>query len=488
MLVIISDLHLSDCSAGNHNVPETVFADWLNDILDLASHNTATELIFLYLGDIFDLIRTEYWFYDPPNNGLPTDPKNESFKLDDRPWGKRNINNNPDDITDNCRKRANIILDLIFKACNNQIAFLSGNLDKLSSDFKQNNEELVNTIQNKVNKLKINITRIYIPGNHDRLFLIDKNIENKILTALNATKQKVNEKHFYKNTDYGVVARHGHEWDVWNFEGFNKKQHINSINPALFKLTPIGDLITTELASKLPYQLYLNLQGKINNATLKTIYDHIQNIENVRPLYAAIKWILHQSQDPKAIANETIIKDELSNTISQVMDFFMNIPFVDHWIDKHDQWNIGFDEADTLQNANRILNFVSLNRIEQVIKLIDKYENVDSNDKYLKGAMIEKLLVDDIESERINYCIYGHTHSFNHVPIGIFKDGSEKIYFNSGTWRPVIYETYNKQGFIDVKEMTYLVFYNKNEDLFKNRINKGLSYETWSGKMLKRVR
>jgi len=45
---------------------------------------------------------------------------------------------------------------------------------------------------------------------------------------------------------YGVLARHGHEYDVWNYEG------SDNFNDSDYAQVPIGDLITTEIAARLP--------------------------------------------------------------------------------------------------------------------------------------------------------------------------------------------------------------------------------------------
>ena len=62
MLVVISDLHLNDGSAAPENISAKAFAIWMAEVLSLAKHNKAQELVFLYLGDMVDLLRTEYWF------------------------------------------------------------------------------------------------------------------------------------------------------------------------------------------------------------------------------------------------------------------------------------------------------------------------------------------------------------------------------------------------------------------------------------------
>ena len=83
MLVIVSDLHLVDETAGKHNLPPDAFTSVLLE--DLASHIKDTdkkiqEIKLLLLGDIFDLIRTQQWF---------------KCSLKDRPWGSNGLKDVP---------------------------------------------------------------------------------------------------------------------------------------------------------------------------------------------------------------------------------------------------------------------------------------------------------------------------------------------------------------------------------------------------------
>jgi UDP-2,3-diacylglucosamine pyrophosphatase LpxH len=77
MLVVISDLHFVDGTAGEQDVPWQAFENvFLSDIAELADHNNAKEIKLLLLGDVIDLLRTRKW--------LETD-------TEDRPWGKNGL-------------------------------------------------------------------------------------------------------------------------------------------------------------------------------------------------------------------------------------------------------------------------------------------------------------------------------------------------------------------------------------------------------------
>lgn len=62
MLVFISDLHFVDETAGKHNIPTSAFENFLTNVEVRADKAKAKELKIAFLGDIFDILRTEEWF------------------------------------------------------------------------------------------------------------------------------------------------------------------------------------------------------------------------------------------------------------------------------------------------------------------------------------------------------------------------------------------------------------------------------------------
>ena len=74
MLVFVSDLHFVDGTAGEHNLPSLAFEYFFDDLAAIANKpsNDIKEIKLVFLGDIFDLLRTEKWF---------------DYPADERPWG-----------------------------------------------------------------------------------------------------------------------------------------------------------------------------------------------------------------------------------------------------------------------------------------------------------------------------------------------------------------------------------------------------------------
>ncbi|MEO7475669.1 MAG: hypothetical protein ABIY46_10095, partial [Gemmatimonadales bacterium] len=73
MLVLVSDLHLTDQSTAN-NVNAEAFELLGSDILEVAGRRGARDIHLVLLGDILDLVRSDYWH-------------RRSIPMGQRPWG-----------------------------------------------------------------------------------------------------------------------------------------------------------------------------------------------------------------------------------------------------------------------------------------------------------------------------------------------------------------------------------------------------------------
>ena len=152
MLVFISDLHFVDGTAGEHNVPVDGFrmffetlaskVDWLSK-----QNRMIEEIKIVFLGDIFDLLRTEMWF---------------KFEKNERPWG-----NDAEKI----EAHAKTIFDALVRKNKATFDLLKGDL-KNSFGFP------------------VEPQRIYIPGNHDRLCNKYESLRNKVCKCLGIEKRK----------------------------------------------------------------------------------------------------------------------------------------------------------------------------------------------------------------------------------------------------------------------------------------------------------
>ncbi|OPY69248.1 MAG: hypothetical protein A4E63_01851 [Syntrophorhabdus sp. PtaU1.Bin050] len=424
MLVFISDLHFVDETAGKHNIPTEAFRIFFQDIAGNVARykknkRDIQEIKIVFLGDIFDLLRTEEWF---------------GYPVDERPWG-----NNENKI----EAHAEDIFDTII----------------------EKNRDTFNLLKNGLkDEFSFPVERIYIPGNHDRLCNKYPKLRKKVRAALGIAGSANMFDHSYQNTGYGVFARHGHEFDKFNYEGgltYGYEDHMK---------VPIGDPITTELVARLPWQIMQHSTVKaLPKKERDALERNFQEIENVRPFSATIEWLLYQ------VKNNITLKEAIEDSIDEAIKAFNKLSFVKKWYEHHDKWTDFLDEADKIQAALFLLEKFKIFSSEKIMPMIEKIKDYFSKDDLLEAAPKEYAHLDN----RIRYIVYGHTHDPLQAPIRIVQDPSgtkEHVYLNTGTWRGRYYKTKEGLGFINWKNLTYTVFYTKEE-----RDTDFPAYETWTG-------
>ena len=433
MLVFISDLHFVDGSAGEHNLSHRAFEYFFEDVAAIAakSSNKIKELKIVLLGDIFDLLRTTNWF---------------SYPVAERPWG-----------TDEhaIEVHALTLFDAITDHPENSQTFRL---------FRQGMADL---------QIKCSLATeprlFYLPGNHDRLCNRYSSLRKKVCDCLGIPPAWHNPAdlfpHTYEDLAYGVFARHGHEYDKYNYEGGT------AYTEGDYQRVPIGDPITTELVARLPYALATHLGAipGLSPGDKQNIIRNFQEIENVRPLSAVIEWLLYQVQQ-----NRTL-KEAIEEAVQEVVESFENLDFVKDWYARHDKWTDWRDEADKIQAFLFLLRHFKLDRTETLWELAMKAKDYFVKDDLLAAAPQEYLHLDS----GVRYVVYGHTHDPLVSPVRSFpaaSDPLEQVYLNTGTWRGRYYRCTQDKSFIAWKNMTYVIFYQEGE-----RDTPFPVFETWTG-------
>lgn len=432
MLVFISDLHFVDETAGEHNIPTRAFVGVFEDLKKYGGNPTEVKIVFL--GDIFDLNRTTYWLKIPEAQ---------------RPWG--DIENNRALI----ETHANAIFDEIIDKNRETFALLSGSL---KDTFKYSDEP----------------ERLYIPGNHDRLCNIFDSLREKV--RINLGIKPVNKDkflHVFNDKDvYKVIGWHGHEFDVMNYEG------TTNYTDSDYAQIPIGDLVTTEIASRLPYTIMQhveNMSPAMPEEEKESLKRNLQEIENVRPYTAVFDWLFYQvSENPE-------LKKEINESLKEIVANFNSLQYLHRWYKRHDKWNIfTSDEADKLQSVVRLFKLFDVDEAETLLKIYSKIFGSPDN---LPMDNSDKALIDSAKNflthtSEYRYCVMGHTHNPMQVPIRITSSASselEQIYLNTGTWRKR-YIKGQAGGFIGLKHLTYTIIYSEQE-------NASQRFEAWTGSL-----
>ncbi len=428
MLVFISDLHFVDETAGKHNIPTSAFEKFLTNVKVHADKAKAKELKIVFLGDIFDILRTEEWFKEEEVN---------------RPWGNN---------TARMRERARAILTKIEEK--NRDTFRLFEPAAIRERFENIDE----------------VETVYIPGNHDRLSWLIDDLKTRVIELLGLeSSNPENFQHHFSNTEYGVYALHGHCFDEFNYEGGPDRTDKD------YKLVPIGDPIITELIAKLPYKLMKNVEARADliPEEKENLQRNFQEIENVRPFSATLKWLLYQVE-----ANRDL-KEIIEDTVDEVVQEFQNLAFVKKWYDRHDRWYHPFNTADKIQGVLFFLEKFKIFSTGKLLDIIDKVAVLFGEDKLVKGAA---KLFSTLDS-RIQYIVMGHTHDPLKKALSVSREGGkphEHVYLNTGTWRKRYHECRDGSGFIGWKDMTYVMFYTPEEKPNQHSLP---VFESWSGSL-----
>ncbi len=455
MIILVSDLHLMDGTAGRHQLETELFKGTFVELgrqaMDAVKHlhEKDKDIKIVLLGDIFDVIRTERWFLDQSENKLIEVP------LSVRPWG--------DSGDKETELIAVDILRNIIKMNKEILSILSGR-EWEKSGFPKKPEV------------------IYIPGNHDRLCNLYSSMRKMVIEELDmeGLSSKDLFPNYYLDEDHGLLARHGHEWDPFNFEG--ELEDTQS-----YMQIPIGDVIAAEIASKLPIVVGKKLK-EINmpEEDINQICNNFRNLFDVRPMSAIIPWLSFQVKRYKKYGIS--VQDAINSAFKQVGEEFMGIPFVKEWIKKHDRFWHPLDNGDKVQLLGSLLKTFDISNLEWKLKLYEKLDTVKelwSDNEYLAGA------IKDLKAlpGTFQYVLYGHTHEPYKKSIDIIKESrqsnqKERVYLNTGTWRPCYHQSLKETGFSEWKNMTYTIIYKPGE-MFAGSVVKNPVFEYWTGTLNK---
>ncbi|MFZ5448350.1 MAG: hypothetical protein ACOZFS_06910 [Thermodesulfobacteriota bacterium] len=443
MLVFISDLHFVDGSAGEHNLSYRALEYFFDDLVAIATKpsNEIKEIKIVLLGDIFDLLRTESWF---------------GYPVDERPWG---TNEHAIEV------HAQTVFDAI-------VDYNDNHEDEKGQKWRnfQRFRLWLADLPNRCN-LDIEARLFYLPGNHDRLVNRYVSLRRKVCDCLGISPEWHDPRdpfpHTYEDLAYGVFARHGHEYDKYNYEGGTAYSRED------YQRVPIGDPITTELVTRLPYALGRRLEGVtwLTPEEKVNIKRNFQEIENVRPLSSVVEWLLYQVQQTRTL------KEIIEDTVEEVIGYFDSLDFVKGWYARHDKWTDWRDEADKIQAFLFLLRNFRLDRTEKLWEMIIKAKDYFIKDDLLEAAPKEFIHLDP----RTRYVVYGHTHdplvsAIRSTPATTYP--LEQIYLNTGTWRGRYFKSTQDNSFIPWKNMTYVIFYRAGE-----RGNPFPVFETWTGSL-----
>lgn len=471
MLIVISDLHFVDGTAGEHNLPTAAFESvFLSDVIAMARHKGATEVKLLLLGDIVDLVRSQQWFAEDPA---------------DRPWGENGLRDVPMPQPDSRVEQR--CLDILGRFPSD------GRRESVPQDtilYKNWHtfaffRSLPRTIRRALGR-DIPVELIYVAGNHDRLCNLYPSVRDELCKIMGLT---VNERtanvvsayewwyrYDYLDERYGLYARHGHQFDPWNFGGGNDQTRAGYLK------VPVGDVVSTEFAVNLPYTL-ASLRSKypvINNGFIR----NLKEVDNVRPFNRIIEWFYYKMKQE----HSDELRRALDETFDTVLHQFLDVSLVQQWRSPQTQWDEVLRAASHpwfRRVVNKVTDWTNTEDLLQL--LLPSVERAAYSQEalatYATAAYHEKIWR---ENAGMRFIVYGHTHRPGLQPLD-GENGREVLYLNSGTWRGHIYRTVpldKSADFVKLKQMSYLCFYHAGEDR-GDKVPDTVSFDVWTGHKLK---
>ena len=444
MLVIISDLHLTDGSGGA-SIPIGafhLFAERLRDLAISASFRADGDyrpiegIDLLLLGDIIDVIRSGKW-----------------LASDVRPWsGVKN----------------GAMASLVRQITADVLAHNESGIQILRGLATQNILRIppANRMGQPVYQAEgqpVPVRIHYLVGNHDWFLQVPGSnfdpIRSLVAQGLGLSNRSDDPfPHDPNESDailealrrHKVFARHGDIFDPINFEGDRCASSL-------------GDAVVIELLNRFP----ADVEKELGNDLPDTLLAGLRELDNVRPTLLAPVWIDGLLERTCAVP---AARREVKAIWDRLADRFLDLDFVR----KHDTWS-PFDAVDGLSRVLKFSKRLSIGWASAIIELYQKLRGRDES-SYYANALTEQ----EFRNRRAKHIVYGHTHAAETIPLDAsVSDGYvlNQTYFNSGTWRRVHRPTQYapaEHEFIPAENMTYLSFFQGDE-------RSGRPYETWTG-------
>ncbi|HEU5042050.1 MAG TPA: hypothetical protein VFT84_14570 [Gemmatimonadales bacterium] len=443
MLVLVSDLHLTDASTAR-NVNAEAFTLMASLIRDTAARRRAQDVHLVLLGDIFDLVRSDYWLRE----GIPPDR---------RPWGgeadpRTAVNTDAAAV----ERQFTAVLGGILRT--ESATALGQAMDALAGDGRP-------------------LTVTYVVGNHDRVLWNFPSLRQRITSAFPRIAAFV---HSYESDEYGVLARHGHEWDE-QCHGWHFRDQVLRPGPPVgrfardaYEVMAIGEVITAELMGGLVHHVRAG-------GAPGWLVEQVKEVNNLRPILDVFAWLEWLGED-RAAAHQELLYQALRLSLDGVLDSRL----ARQWDRLVRDLLASADLVDRLQQAREVLlggDFRSFKgRVEAVKRIQSVVTRVfgGEEDRLLRGAAAEEALQPAHAGRGIERVVYGHTHRALHRFFSGERDGRARGYVNTGTYLPLITRAADRRSFVSSLQMSLAYFYRRDEDT-EGKVPGTTSMDIWTG-------
>ncbi|MCH7753090.1 MAG: hypothetical protein IH898_13180 [Planctomycetes bacterium] len=442
MLVIISDLHLTDGTSGSTISPGAfeLLGERLADLGMSASkrrdgsYRPVQRVDLVLLGDVLDIIRSTQW---------------QAGQV--RPWDDAKspeLFNSVSRITGDVLRHNEQALGEFRKLAQQGVSIPPATRDGRPA----------------VGQLQPVPVRIhYMVGNHDWFFHLPGENYNRLRRQIAvhlglATYPDAPFPHeIWESNElvevmrqHKVFARHGDVYDPFNYEGDRDASSL-------------GDVIVLELLNRFGVKVKQELGNDLSSSALAGL----REIDNIRPLLLIPVWIDGLLE---RCCRQSAVRKEVKRIWDELADDFLDHSFVR----QRDTW-CPVDMVDGLQKALKFSRRLSVGWASWIAQWMARLRGAET-DSFFHHALTEQ----DFRNRRAKHIVYGHTHRAEVVPLDAsYADGFvlHQTYFNSGTWRRVHEQTRfapREHEFIAADTLSYLAFFKEDE-------RGGRPYETWTG-------
>jgi UDP-2,3-diacylglucosamine pyrophosphatase LpxH len=455
MLAIVSDLHLNDGSTAS-NPHGAAFTLLGKEIEAAADAKRAKEIHLVLLGDIMDLVRTDWWH----RNNVPPEQ---------RPWGgdldpEYAMNANATAI----EGQYGAILDDVLAGAPTRD--LLGMIDRLQ----------------RPGGLPVHVT--YVVGNHDRVFNNFDGLKTRLRGALPRLNLTFDTR--LVAPEYRLLARHGHEWDDhchgWIFmtKVLKKNRRAGRFDPAAYRVMAIGEVVTAELMSGFIHHVKrrLDAQDPDDQAFLELLKD----VNNLRPMTDVLKWL---GWATRGKVKRYVAAAEAALVLA--LDGLLDSAFAKQWDSIKPDLLFWGDLTDYLSRVRWALKKEGLASVYRdattLSKLAERPKAVynaatgkGDRDRYERGAEA------DLKNagRDIRCIVYGHTHRALRRCFAADPAGQAQLYLNTGTYLPLVERAEDGKSFWQAHRMAVLLVFRDDEDT-ANRRGQGPTLDVWDGVRVK---
>ncbi len=450
MLVIISDVHLTDGTCGRSISPNAfrLFADRLEELAFNASwrndhYRPLDGIDILLLGDILDPLHSTLW--------LEKDIGAAGYV---RPW------------TDSGAPEFAQTLDRITRA------ILERNVEALTV-FRQLHAQGIRLPAANRQGLPARVLRCekrvpvrlhYMVGNHDWYYCLPGEafdaIRARIISALGlenapspfpySLEESPSLEHMVSR--HGVYARHGDCYDALNYDRTRGRNAAS-----------LGDVFAVEVLNRFP----LEVARRLGNEIPPTLIAALAELINVRPILAAPLWVSGQLRQHR-------VTPLLQRKIKVIWDD-LSAQFLQLDVVRQADRRFRMDLVDGLQAVLALTRRISFKTLDDIVVWLQRKTGTGEI-SFTKNALRESAFLEG----HAQFIVYGHTHHHEIVPLDALPatvQPTNQIYLNAGTWHTYYDLAVHKpkeHKFVPYQVLTYLAFFQGDERGTR-------CFETWSG-------